>query len=645
MSPRGLKATFPNRGGSTTERGLLPESRLVVRCFSKDGKQRRDFNFAELTTSPALQTALAAAFARRTGPNTRLTVLLSMNNIFRISRNFSYYLAQLAWPPTEVEHLTPEHIDGFFTWRSQQTSHMDDEMREIKTLLPLVEGVSAELVVKCRQPNPQRVRSEENRKQSYSRQEFKRIANAARSDLRAAAVRIRANRKKLERYRAGELPDPDRRLELLAFVERHGDVPRRTGQGKATAGREIPKTWVQLRGTVAEAVSGAHLTVHEAMAGVILLGVMTGENPSVLLDTPSAHHRADGYAGGTATAILDAVKPRRGRRAFMNLMLSQVPDWISIPEDPQEISARDELHTPFGVYALIHELTVASRALIGSDRLFLAYHITGGGPNGRGRGLRPLDPTFAWYSMSKWSEHHVLPTDPDLRAAADVKPARTEPAEPKGLQVRLDRIRLTFLELHQVPVAQTEQTLTDDYLGRNRGNLAEYQKVVADALAEEVGKARTRGVIATLSKSDLEAARTNPELVASTFGLDVVTFKKLVEGQLDTVMNGCVDNENSPHSPPGHPCRASFMQCLDCPCARALPKHLPIQTLVLDTLEARRAAMTPLAWTRRFALPHAQLADLIGRHDDADVADARDAVTDADRAVVARFLDRELDLR
>lgn len=55
--------------------------------------------------------------------------------------------------------------------------------------------------------------------------------------------------------------------------------------------------------------------------------------------------------------------------------------------------------------------------------------------------------------------------------------------------------------------------------------------------------------------------------------------------------------------------------------------------------------MTPLQWTQRFALPHAQLADLISQHDQADVADAGTNITDADRAVVTRFLNRELDLR
>jgi hypothetical protein len=55
--------------------------------------------------------------------------------------------------------------------------------------------------------------------------------------------------------------------------------------------------------------------------------------------------------------------------------------------------------------------------------------------------------------------------------------------------------------------------------------------------------------------------------------------------------------------------------------------------------------MSPVTWAHRFALPHAQLTDLLARHDPIDVADARADATDTDRALVARFVNRELDLR
>ncbi|MFE9328199.1 hypothetical protein ACIHDR_43570 [Nocardia sp. NPDC052278] len=209
----------------------------------------------------------------------------------------------------------------------------------------------------------------------------------------------------------------------------------------------------------------------------------------------------------------------------------------------------------------------------------------------------------------------------------------------------MDRIRLTYLELHQRPVAHREQTLVTDYLSRNCGSVTEYQKVVAGALAGEVDKARARAVIAHLTTEDLARAQKDPDAVAAQHGMDARVFKRMIARELDTVMAACVDDGTSPHSAAGEPCRASFMQCLSCPCARALPQHLPIQVLVHDWIEARKAEMASLTWVQRFGLPHAQLTELLSRHDAIDVDDARAATTDADRALVERFLNRELDLR
>ncbi|MGO4613562.1 hypothetical protein AB4305_16810 [Nocardia sp. 2YAB30] len=228
-------------------------------------------------------------------------------------------------------------------------------------------------------------------KTSYTRMEFKRVADAARADLRAAAARIRGNRQLFDRYRAGEVDDPNRRLELLDFVDRHGDVPRRIGRaGSGT--RETRMEWVLKFGTVAEVVAWAHLSAIEATAGAILLAVMTGENKNVILDAPAAHHRADGHTGRAATAILDTRKPRRGRRAHMNLVLEQIPNWISIPAEPAPMSAHDELHTPFGVYTLLLELTSRSREITGCDGLLIGHHTTGRD----GRGFRVVDGSFCF---------------------------------------------------------------------------------------------------------------------------------------------------------------------------------------------------------------------------------------------------------
>ena len=133
--------------------------------------------------------------------------------------------------------------------------------------------------------------------------------------------------------------------------------------------------------------------------------------------------------------------------------------------------------------------------------------------------------------------------------------------------------------------------------------------------------------------------------MASQLSLSHGDVRRMLKGTLDTVMNACVDNQHSPYGDPGQPCRASFMLCLSCPCARAMPRHLPVQILVFDRLAERRHHMTPLLWTTRLALPHAQLSDLLARYDEDELSAARAAITESHREMVGRFLNRELDLR
>ncbi|MGC5234458.1 hypothetical protein ACPXCL_17130 [Streptomyces albogriseolus] len=180
---------------------------------------------------------------------------------------------------------------------------------------------------------------------------------------------------------------------------------------------------------------------------------------------------------------------------------------------------------------------------------------------------------------------------------------------------------------------------------RNRGNITEYRKVVAAALSDEVAKARARGTVAMMSAEDVQRARTDPEAVAAEQQLDVAVLKRLVARELDTILAACTDNRNGPHGPPGQPCPASFMLCLGCECARALPHHLPVQVLIHDRLVERRGQLDPLQWAERFAGPHAQLADLLEQDGEVAVSDARQGATDAERSLAERFLNRELDLR
>ena len=120
-------------------------------------------------------------------------------------------------------------------------------------------------------------------------------------------------------------------------------------------------------------------------------------------------------------------------------------------------------------------------------------------------------------------------------------------------------------------------------------------------------------------------------------------MRLLVARDADTVLTACSDNLHSPHSTEGQPCKASFLKCLDCPCARALPHHLPIQAAARDLLQHKQNEMAALRWAQRLAYPFHQLEDLLDRAGAAAVQNARQQVTDTDRALVARLLNRELD--
>ncbi|GAB3147299.1 hypothetical protein GCM10027290_30370 [Micromonospora sonneratiae] len=294
---------------------------------------------------------------------------------------------------------------------------------------------------------------------------------------------------------------------------------------------------------------------------------------------------------------------------------------------------RDDLVTPFGVYTLLIDLARDTRRWLGTDRLLAFYTAKGKA----GRGFQTGVPK---QSLQLWGATTGLERDP----VTDGEQGAEQPG-PRPLVIDARRLRLTWLEIHQRPVAQTEHTLANEYLARNRGNIAEYQQLVADVLQQQVDGARAHRPIPVLTDEDVTRAAVDPQAVAAAHGLTVARLQDLVAGRLDTVLAGCTDNIASPHTEPGRPCTASFLLCLSCPCARATPAHLPVQVLVRDALLARQQQMTPLSWARRFGQAVTQLTDLLEPFGPTAVDDARKAATAADHDLVDRFLSTGLDLK
>ncbi|WP_216918054.1 hypothetical protein [Nocardia noduli] len=613
---------------------MSEDGRQIVRCYSQDGQDRRDLDVSVLTMPEGLRAAMIAALVARTAPGAGLNSTHSFESVYRVLVSFDRYLAGLAVVPQSLAEVGSEHFDGFLDDREALgVKSIRWQLAELRRLLLRASGISATLAARLARPLPPQPPSKPVH--SYTRTDLKRIAEAARATLRSAERRIRTHRELLDRFRAGDLDvstdlDLRRRLQILDHLDRVGDVPRRDrncGKGVYNA----PEVWVMLRGRIKDIVGWLYLMPEEIAAAAVLFGVMTGQNPDVIRTMSAAHHRADGGTGA-GTAIVGLCKPRRGHRAYMDLALSEVPDWISIPDRPTEVSTRDTLHTPFGLYVLVHDLTARARQFAGGDRLLVAYMSAGGGRSLKGRGWRamPLNGTLVSALGRTWN----LPSD---EVDAD---GRELPMRP----LRLETLRMTYIELHQKPVAHTERTAATRYLVRNRGNINEYRKVVADTLTSEVAKARARSTITTMTAEQVTHARDNLEQAAEEMQLEPVVLERMLAGELDTALAACTDNDNGPYTPQG-PCQASFLLCLGCECARALPRHLRLQVIVHDRLTERREQMNTLYWAQRFAGPHAQLADLLEQHDRAAVEDARTGAGPTERALADRLLNRELDIR
>lgn len=521
----GRSAGQPASGYRPPQRLFVDDDRCTVRVIGERDGRTADFDFTTLPIERALQKAFALAFHERTGPAGTIKAVSSARALWVYLRAFSRVLASLSVPPRRVADLTPAHLSQYVLIRGSKANG-PVELGMIMGLLAEVEELPPAVAARCalgHAKRPQRPVTS-----SYTRSEEERIMNAARATVRAAARRIRGNHELLRRWRAYDpelIADPVQSLfcEIVDGVERSVDVPR-YDSGKT-------QDWLQAHGGVADLMLTVHLSRFEVAAFTVLLVRLTGHNWGTIMAAPAAHHRPDGHTDSIASAQIDVVKPRRGRRSHMTVSLADLPDWAKTTAARNDTgSARTELHTPFGLYMLAHELTESARRITGSDRLFHFWGIT------RPRGLR-TQMAEGQTGVTAWGREQGLLADP------------ADDGEARLLDVRVTRLRKTFLEREQRPVAHTTRTLADTYLRRDRTTVLEYQTLVAEVLVAEAQKARKLGTIAQLSASDLALAQRDPATVATRFGVTEDMLRLLVARDADTVLAGCSDHLHGPHEP------------------------------------------------------------------------------------------------
>ncbi|KUN34959.1 hypothetical protein AQJ27_48925 [Streptomyces olivochromogenes] len=598
----------------------------MVRFLSQSGNAERVFDFGDIRDKNGdlveievgIQQWLARAFTRRTSPRAGVTRLSGAGPVYTAATLIARFFTTLDPAPASPSEVTLAHMRGLWEFcgrvRSQR-SYLETLRALLRDDRELPEASRAELFA-------QKLPDYDGRQATlaYTDDEMQLIMTRVRGDVRRARDRIRAGLALLERFRAGELPESSEDFELgtlLDHFERTGDLPRyHSGPVTAATGRWGGVTGIGPR---------LCLTVPEMTAFALLLTALTTENFGTVAAWPAVHYRPDGGTDAGGVALVEAVKPRRGPdREHMITPLEDLPSGL---EDVLRGTDGDlpVFRSPVRVYQLLLELTTVSRRH-GDHTLALS-----------GFNPRPSSPKGRWPQgvrasyIGKWAARHGFPT------------GEADPGGPSPVEAR--RIRQTGIEQGRRPVAQTRRTMNDYYLKRSPAVQRESRTVVGDALRSEVAKARVRRQIPVITPELVDKARTNLAAAAADLGLAPETLRRLIDGESDTAATACIDHLAGPDTEPGQPCTASFLACLGCENARALPHQLPVQLAVHDHLVALRPHMDAALWRVRFEQPLDQLCDVLAHYNDAEHAEARTRLTDQDRQLVDALVDGRMDLR
>jgi hypothetical protein len=378
------------------------------------------------------------------------------------------------------------------------------------------------------------------------------------------------------------------------------------------------------------------LTRLEAVAFAVLLVDMTGENFGTIIDWPAAHFRPDGGLGEQSVALVEETKPRRG--PYREHMVAAVED---LPGRLADVLADDGerrlFRSPLRVYLLLLELTELARRQGGFDAAFSYAGITSKTKWRTG---------MTSYYVGCWAEQHGFPRPPSRRpdrpGTRESVPVTNDAGKPPVLLLRL---RQTAIERGRRPIAHSRETMNDHYLRRSPAVVEESRDIVRETLVEEVSKARNVQEVPVFTSEFLTRANLDPQAAAAEMDVDTVTLKRIVTGEQDTVLTACVDHLNSPHTDRGNACDASFLACLRCPNARALPHQLPLQVVVHDRFKTLRANLSPQTWEHRFADPFSRLTNLLNHYTPEDLDAARDRITPHEQRLVDDLLNGRLDLR
>ncbi len=562
-------------------------ARTLLVAFHGEDDRSKTFDFSSLPL-PALSADFAVAFAARTGAVGGLRTLNSANISFTIHRRFLLFLTTLKNPPHDLAALTPRHLERYRFHRMEAVNELtaERELAEIRTLLRTVHPdiLGPELrdhLTQYRHTTGLWKRRHRGGVSGYSDREFRDLMTAARSDVAAIRDRIDTAERLLSAYRT----EPDTLSEakrergaVLDAMDRTGVVPRVHPDPGS-------RNWDHV--AEIELASQLFLTIADLPPLLVLAVGLSGRNVETIKELSAEHEVLDGRA-----LRVQLTKRRRDKQHVHTTVLWEADSHQS-----------RQLHTPGGVYLLLHRLTTRGRRFTGDTRVWSIW---------RGAGARSgslwektaaahghRDPFAAslkgGYELKEWARRHGLTAD-------ETDP---ETGEPLPLPVTGNRIKTT-VEVRTVkavgghlPSASRTNTIDVSFEHYLRGDktVKEWAERVLDtALADAESSARAFHLRVLSGELEQEAARA-PEAVAAALGTTAATLKSATAGELDTLASSCLDFEHHPDT--GTECNVSFLTCLRCPNALVSERHLPALLALLDSLQAALQELAVDAWVAR----------------------------------------------
>lgn len=558
---RGLRAPVPGTryDAPASLAGLSTD--LVVQFVGEDGRTC-SWPVGRLPL-PRWHSAVAAALAARTGPAGGTRTRASAREVWNALSRLLRFLAGVPVPPWTPALLTAAHLDLYVQHRLK-TSRRNYVLASVAELSRLFQHgpLRDQLAPEAAEFLAQRTLDMKSPGRSgYSDGELDRIVTAARTDVAAIEQRLRHGEELLSRWRSDRESLRPADLDLaaqLAGIAESGIVPRQIAGGVLGAQQRT-------------ALAG-HLFVTRADLEplVVLMIAMSGRNSETVKELPADHQVVDGRA-----VELTAIKRRRGTRGWFDAV-----SWEIGPEHRR-------MHTPGGVYLLVHRLMRRSREISGSNSVWSVWRNATRAVDGA-PAAEHIDPfalalEAARLALPRWAASHSLRVDqgtsdtPAAPLSVDLGRIRTS--------VEVRRTRAVGGHLPSAAVSNTTPVLFSNYLRGDHTVRDWAEDVLSEAVAdaESAALATHQAIIRTSSKQPLQV---NPPVPNA-------------ETMVDGAWAACSDPEHRPAT--GRACRSvSFLDCFHCGNCVITESHLPAITSLMGALADRRTEFGEADWWARY---------------------------------------------